>query len=238
MTHRQEFTEATKRQALEAAGHRCQDPLCGISVEWKELRADLAERGIAVEFEGGISLESLLVLRDIMLTLRFKFPRALKPIIRKFKLDGGALLEVDHATECADGGDNSPGNALPRCVFCHYFKTQDRANTRRRAPKKQARTFPEQLDVLKTAKVEGLRAVIDGVKNHAGMARADGQAGSQYAVKIPGRSGVDTAEANALGQLPAPFQRGPRRHYTDAQVVEAIQRKERAIHDNDGFFSA
>lgn len=226
MTHRPEFSAATKRQALErSAGPdgqpRCQDPLCGISVEHVELWVDLNGAEIYsvnvlprwTRQGDGITQAELIALRDAILSARFKHAKVLRPIIRKFKLDGGALLEVDHAQECADGGDNDLGNAVVRCVFCHYFKTQDRANTRRRAPKKQARTFPEQLDVIKTAKVEGLRQLVA-----AKMGPACGAAPT---------AGGQGESAPASGVHPR-----ERRHTSERQFLEAVQRREAAIEDN------
>lgn len=210
--NRHEFTAAQKRAALEAAGHRCQDPLCGVSAEWNEL-CDRLERMLIGLFGGcPLSLESLQRLRDLILSERFRHPRALNPIIKRFKLDGGALLEVDHDTECADGGDATPDNATVRCVFCHAFKTEDRRAARQRAPKKQERSGAQLtvVDGIRMNTVSGLQARIDQQKTAGRLAH-----------RVTEGSPVLAASKSAQ----------PRRHYSDAEFTAAAQRRERAAEE-------
>lgn len=230
---RTEFPESVKRAALEGAGHRCQDPLCGRFITDAEYRDAFAiVRGIPQDWmdtacTSGAALADLEAMRAFILEDRFKFPRLLNLIIRKFKLDGGALLEVDHERECADGGAATVENAIVRCVFCHFFKTQARANSRRRAPRKappdaaggsRKRTPPEQLSIIRAAGVADLQHKIDG-KLAAGRLR-----GGKLAVAPTLPRGLDS-------HTPPPSRE--RRHYSESDFQEAARRRELAILNND-----
>lgn len=232
---RPEFSAARKQAALERSGHRCQDPQCGISAEWGELLVALAHCGLALPCRpsdyGGWTQQMLLELRDLLMANRFRFPRALNPIIKRFKLDGGALLEVDHELECADGGTASLDNATVRCVFCHAFKTRDRDKHRRRTPHKAAPDLSSaQTSVLTEAKLAPLREKIDAMKSRSGEEMEPRAATRSDAGKIMGLSGI----SGKPGSPEAP----PRRHFSETEWAARMAEKARALEDTDGFWGA